>query len=264
MPELPEVQTIVTGLQNKILPKEIREIIELRSGTIIPKIPITKLGRIDSISRRGKYIIIHTSEKYNLVIHLRMTGKLILESALGRTSAHARAEIIFTDDTKLIFDDVRTFGKIQIMRDTEEVEVFCRLGAEPLSGDFHEKYLAEKLHGRKAPIKNVLLDQSVIAGLGNIYVSEILFRCKIDPRMAAEDISTPQIGLLVEHTKKVLQEAIAHNGTTISDYRSVEDKTGEFQNFLKVYGKKTCECGHEISRIKQAGRSTYLCEKCQK
>ncbi|MDO9577035.1 MAG: bifunctional DNA-formamidopyrimidine glycosylase/DNA-(apurinic or apyrimidinic site) lyase [Candidatus Cloacimonadales bacterium] len=263
MPELPEVQTIINGLNQKILRKEIQEIIEFRPGTIIWQIPFTSLGKVVSISRRGKYILLQTSNKINLIIHLRMTGKLVFETDLSKSSTHSRAEIIFRDKTKLIFNDIRTFGKIQIMKKDEEIAAFQNLGVEPLSEEFDAKYLRNELKNKKAPIKNILLDQRVLAGLGNIYVAEILFRCKIDPRKQGNELDLKQLKLIVLHTKTVLEEAIKHNGTTISDYRSVEDKSGEFQNFLKVYGKKTCECGAEISKIKQAGRSTYFCAVCQ-
>lgn len=263
MPELPEVQTIITGLNRRVLGKEIHEITELRPGTIIQQMPITIFGNISSISRKGKYIILQTSVGIKLIIHLRMTGKLIYEIDLKKTAKHSRAEIIFSDKTKLIFNDIRTFGKIQIMKENEEIKALQNLGVEPLSPEFDEKYLKDKLKTKKAPIKNIMLDQRVLAGLGNIYVAEILFRCKIDPRTSGDKLKAAQIKAIVLQTKTVLQEAIKHNGTTISDYRSVEDKSGEFQNFLKVYGKQTCECGAEILKIKQAGRSTYFCPKCQ-
>jgi len=263
MPELPEVQTIINGLNKKVLGKEIQEIIELRSGTIDWQFPVTSLGKINSFSRRGKYIIIQTSNKNKLVVHLRMTGKLIFETDLSNTSSHSRAEIVFSDKTKLIFDDVRTFGNIQVMKQNDEFPTILNLGVEPLSDEFNSEYLKNKLNNRKAPIKNVLLDQKVIAGLGNIYVAEILFRAKVHPITPANKIKITALKSIVLETKSVLQEAIKHNGTTISDYRSIEDKTGEFQNFLKVYGKKICECGAEIHKLKQAGRSTYFCKECQ-
>lgn len=263
MPELPEVQTIINGLNQKVLGKEIQEIVELRPRTVEWQFPVSSLGKINSVSRRGKYIIIQTSSKYKLVIHLRMTGKLIFEKDLNKTSNHTRAEIIFKNKTKLIFDDVRTFGKIQIINSNEKIKALQKLGVEPLSDDFNTEYLKNELKNRKAPIKNVLLDQEVIAGLGNIYVAEILFRAKVHPAIPANKIKTTDLKRIVSETKSVLQEAIKHNGTTISDYRSVEDKTGEFQNFLRVYGKETCECGAMIQKIKQAGRSTYFCMECQ-
>lgn len=264
MPELPEVQTIINGLTRKVLGKEIEEINELRAGTVVWQNPVTSLGKINSISRRGKYILMQTSNNFKLVIHLRLTGKLIFETDLAKTSDHARAELVFSDNTKLIFNDIRTFGKIQILKINEKIEALQKLGVEPLSDNFDTRYLKNKLKNRKAPIKNILLDQRVIAGLGNIYVAEILFRSKIDPRIPGNKLKKKKLESIVSETKKVLQEAIKYNGTTISDYRSVEDKTGEFQNFLKVYRKENCECGHQIKKIKQAGRSTYYCPVCQK
>lgn len=266
MPELPEVQTIINGLNKKVISKTISSIIEKRRGTIIfgENIKICEFGKIENIKRRGKYIIIKTSKDLKLIIHLRMTGKLIFEKDLNNSSSHSRAEIIFSDKTKLIFDDVRTFGKIQIINVNKTINSLQKLGVEPLSNKFDAEYLKNEIKNRKAPIKNVLLDQKVIAGLGNIYVAEILFRAKVHPATLANKIKTTDLKRIVSETKSVLQEAIKHNGTTISDYRSVEDKTGEFQNFLRVYGKETCECGAMIQKIKQAGRSTYFCEECQK
>ena len=266
MPELPEVQTIVTGLNEKILNKKIISIYENRKGTVqnFVEIPICEIGSIISISRRGKYIILETSNEYKFVIHLRMTGKLIFEKSLEKKSAHERAYFIFEDKTKLIFDDTRTFGKIQIYKKDDKIESLEKLGLEPLSNELTAEYLKKKFENRKSSIKYLLLNQSIIAGLGNIYVCEILFRAKISPQKSGNKLSLKKINLIVKKTKEVLTEAIKFNGTTISDYRSVEDKTGEFQKFLKVYGKKECEKGHQIKRIKQAGRSTYYCPDCQK
>lgn len=266
MPELPEVQTIINGLNQKVISKTITSIIEKRQGTLIfgEDINICEFGIIESVERRGKYIIIKTSEDLKLIVHLRMTGKLIFEKDINSTSSHSRAEILFSDKTKLIFDDVRTFGKIQIVDKNERINALQKLGIEPLSSEFDAEYLKSKIRNRKAPIKNVLLDQTVISGLGNIYVAEILFRTKIHPATPANNITITKLKRIINETKIVLQEAIKQNGTTISDYRSVEDKTGEFQNFLKVYGKKICECGAMIQKIKQAGRSTYFCGECQK
>ncbi len=265
MPELPEVQTIINGLVQTVMSKTISSIIEKREGTLVfgEDISICEFGKIESIDRRGKYIIIETSKDLKLIIHLRMTGKLIFEKDINNTSSHSRAEIIFSDKTKLIFDDVRTFGKIQIVNSKDKISALQKLGIEPLSIKFDAEYLKNIFSNRKAPIKNVLLDQTVVAGLGNIYVAEILFRAKVYPITPANKIKIATLKRIVSETKNVLQQAIKYNGTTISDYRSVEDKTGEFQNFLRVYGKKICECGAMIQKIKQAGRSTYFCGECQ-
>ncbi len=264
MPELPEVQTIINGLNQKVLGKEIKKINELRSGTVIWQNSVTDFGEIKSIWRRGKYILMQTSNDYKLVIHLRMTGKLIFEKHMTKTSNHARAEIFFCDKTKLIFDDVRTFGKIQIYKKEDDIDSLKKLGLEPVSKDFDEKYLKRKFINRKSPIKSLLLNQNIIAGLGNIYANEILYRAKISPLKKGNKLSLKKLKTIVEKTKEVLEQAIKYNGTTISDYRSVEDKTGKFQNFLNVYNKEYCKCGHQIKKIKQAGRSTYYCPVCQK
>ena len=265
MPELPEVQTIINGLNQYVIGLNLSAILEKRKGTIIWSggANICELGSISKISRRGKYIIIYTSSRLKIIVHLRMTGKLIYEDNLAETSAHSRAEMIFSNNTKIIFDDVRTFGKIWIMNEDDEFEPFTRLGVEPLNAEFNFEYLKTKMNRTRA-IKNIILDQNIIAGLGNIYACEILYRAKINPKKAGKDLTNKQIHLLVEETKIVLTEAIKHNGTTISDYRSVEDKSGEFQNFLNVYQKQYCKCNEKISKIKQAGRSTYYCKACQK
>ncbi|MBC8384505.1 MAG: bifunctional DNA-formamidopyrimidine glycosylase/DNA-(apurinic or apyrimidinic site) lyase [Candidatus Cloacimonetes bacterium] len=266
MPELPEVQTVVNGLNEKVLGKNIISIFEDRKGTIqnFVQEPICEFGSISKISRRGKFIIMETSKDLKFVIHLRMTGKLIFEKYPERKSTHERANFIFEDKTKLIFDDTRTFGKIQIYQKKDKIESLEKLGLEPLSDNFTSEYLKLKFENRQAPIKNLLLNQSIIAGLGNIYVCEILFRAKISPQKQGNKLSFKKIDMIVIKTKEVLTEAIKYNGTSISDYRNVDNKSGEFQKFLKVYGKKTCECGSDICKIKQAGRSTYFCEKCQK
>lgn len=266
MPELPEVQTIVSELKKKVLKKKIISLFEHRMGTVQNFMgkKNCEFGAINSIKRRGKYIIFETSENLQIIFHLRMTGKLIFENESEKSSKYSRAEIIFSDNSKLIFDDVRAFGKIQIYQQNAKIESIEKLGVEPLTDDFNEKYLKNILKNKKAPIKNLLLNQHLVAGLGNIYVAELLYRAKISPKKEGRELTSKEIAKIVKQTKLVLQEAIKHNGTTISDYRSIYNKTGEFQNFLKVYQKKVCECGNEISRIKQAGRSTYYCSKCQK
>ncbi len=264
MPELPEVQTVINGLREKVSGKNIKLIKELRKGTVIWHTEADTIGRITKIDRRGKYIIIHTDMDYKIVIHLRMTGKLIFETDYKLTAKHTRAEIKFSDQTKLIFNDVRTFGKIEIFLKDQPVKGIENLGVEPLSEEFNFSYLKEKIKNRKAPIKNILLDQSVVAGLGNIYVCEILFRTGISPTREGRKLTGRQIKSIVAETKIVLEEALKNNGTTISDYRNVDDKSGEFQNFLRVYGKEKCNCGSDITRIKQAGRSTYYCRQCQR
>lgn len=264
MPELPEVQTIMDGLQLHITDKQISRITEYRKGTLLSHCPVTVFGNVSSLERRGKYLIMNTSEAVKIIIHLGMTGKLIYMKEPDKKPSHCRAEIVFSDGSSIFFDDVRTFGKIHIYRLTDQVSAFNNMGPEPLTNDLNESYLWEKLKDKKAPIKNVLMNQHIVAGLGNIYAMEILHRAHIDPRKESKSLSKGAIKEIVKQTKIVLKEAMIHNGTSVSDYRSIEDKEGEFQNFLRVYQKDRCRCGTVINRVKMAGRSTYFCPECQK
>lgn len=264
MPELPEVETVVRELREKILGKELESVEELRTGTVCDsRNDERELGTIEAVKRRGKYIIIESDSGYVILVHLRMTGKLIFSEHDDEVSSHCRAELRFRDGSILYFDDIRTFGTIDILPQ-KELMLEKKLGIEPLSNDFNAEYLLAKFKNRKAPVKNLLLNQKVVAGLGNIYVCEILYRSGVSPVRRGDSITEKEAEQIVADTKQVLREAIDSNGTTISDYRRVDDKQGEFQNFLRVYGKKQCSCGAEIIRIKQGGRSTYYCGSCQR
>jgi formamidopyrimidine-DNA glycosylase len=267
MPELPEVETVLRGVLSELLDKEIEGLDCLYPGTVIIDPQAGKKpfpARVVSGERRGKYLLLHLSGGHTLIIHLRMTGKLVQSKHLQESSKHERACFRLRGGAKLHFIDIRTFGKIIICRTGNVSQYLPSLGAEPLSEDFTVEYLHKVLHGKKTPVKNALLDQSIIAGLGNIYVCEILYRSKVDPETSAGNLTDKQLRSVVKHTKTVLSEAIANNGTSISDFRRIDDKTGEFQNFLRVYQKETCPKGHPIKRIKQGGRSTFYCPVCQK
>lgn len=282
MPELPEVETIARELREKIIGKSIERIEELRLNTVSDKdySGLVNLGTVESVSRRGKYLIISTAPEkarivrgkngsdsdsgYCLLIHLRMTGKLIYQSHEAVGDKHTRAIISFTDRTKLLFNDVRTFGSISIIKSSDRPGALCKLGYEPFSPDFSAKSITPLLAKRKTTVKNFLLDQRFIAGLGNIYANEILYACKISPLKMTSELTKEEITSLVSQTKKILKNAIKHNGTSISDFRRVDDKSGSFQNFLKIYGKKSCKEGHSVTRIKTQGRSTFYCPQCQK
>lgn len=266
MPELPEVQTVLNGLQKAISGKAIKDIDTYYPGTVIYSDDLPEglfPRRLTGFERRGKYILIGLEGGLSLIIHLRMTGKLIYNPNPGDIVAHERARIWLEGGEAVHFVDIRTFGKIILCSTCNRDERLPCLGPEPLGKEFNATYLSTALKGRKAPIKNALLDQRLIAGLGNIYVLEILYRAGIDPRRPAADITASEIKILVRHTRQVLAEALAANGTTVSDFRSIDDKTGDFQNFLRVYQKKTCPKGHQIEVIKQAGRSSFFCPICQ-
>lgn len=265
MPELPEVQTVVNDLSKIIVDKEISSIEEYYPNTLrIECEESNYCSQVLAVERRGKYILILLHNGFSIIVHLRMTGKLIYEENEQELLKHERARIVFTDESYLRFDDVRTFGTIDCLKQSNFPEYFSKLGIEPLSPEFNYEYLKENSKNITSPIKSYLLDQSKIAGLGNIYVCEVLYRTGIHPLTKANNITPKRLKNLVSEIKVVLNQAIECNGTTISDYRRVDDKTGSFQNFLQVYGKEFCPKEHPIDKIKIGGRSTYFCPICQK
>ncbi|HOY84465.1 MAG TPA: bifunctional DNA-formamidopyrimidine glycosylase/DNA-(apurinic or apyrimidinic site) lyase [Candidatus Syntrophosphaera sp.] len=267
MPELPEVQTVLDGVANELKGKEIRGLDCFYPGTVVrdPELPGQVFpAKFLSHRRRGKYMILELEGGISVIIHLRMTGKLVTDEAMTGTSTHERACFLLSGLEKLHFIDIRTFGKIVLCKTDNLGKFMPELGVEPLSAEFGGAYLGKVLKGRKTPIKNALLDQRLIAGLGNIYACEILFRAKLDPRTPAGQLSLPKLRKLAAETKAVLREAISMNGTSISDFRRVDDKTGQFQHFLRVYQKELCPKGHKIAKIKQGGRGTFYCPVCQK
>lgn len=267
MPELPEVETVLRGLRRKINGMPICQLDSLYNGTVIYDMDIVQPlfpAEVTEFERRGKYIILHLASKNALIIHLRMTGKLIYTEEENEEAKHVRALLSLTGCARVLFNDIRTFGKIIVAPETKINNYLPELGPEPLSEEFDEQYLKQALKKKSAPIKNALLDQAIVAGLGNIYVCEILYRAKVNPQTQANALTPAKLKSIVLHTKEVIAEAISHNGTSVSDYRQIDDKTGSFQNFLRVYQKEACPQGHPIKRIKQAGRSTFYCPVCQK
>jgi formamidopyrimidine-DNA glycosylase len=266
MPELPEVESVVKALQKVIWGKTVISFQEYRDNTVRNRLKkeISLPFQIKSLNRRGKYILFRTNKDFLLIAHLRMTGKFIYLVSKIFDDTFIRASFCFDDDTLLLFRDVRTFGTLDFVLFSEEEDYFKNLGIEPLENDFTADYLFENLHKRNAPVKNLLLNQNIVAGLGNIYVSEILHRAGISPLKRGNELRFIDCEKIVKQSKQVLQEAIEKNGTTIHDFHNIDFKTGEFQNFLQVYQKKQCSCGTEIIKIKQAGRSTFYCPACQK
>ena len=266
MPELPEVQTVLDGVVASIGKRKLNSLECFYPGTVIRSPQLTQdplPARLANHRRRGKYIILDLEGGHNLVIHLRMTGKLVWDEDAGPCHIHERACFRLEGKRRMRFIDPRTFGKI-ILCPTSEVENYLpALGAEPLEAEFNPSYLKTRLQGRKMPIKSALLDQKVVAGLGNIYVCEVLFRAGIHPDTPSGQIKLPSLKNIVLHTKKVLKEALANNGTSISDFRRVDDKEGGFQEFLRVYQKQACPLGHPIQKSKHAGRGTFFCPVCQ-
>ncbi len=271
MPELPEVQTIVNELSEALIGKTILDCQILRTSIIQGNtkafLKNIKNSTIEKICRKGKYIIITFTNSYCLITHLKMTGKFIVQNNSSRNHKHDRVIFHIKNGQKLIFNDMRCFGKMELVRDITEHVGIRNLGWDPWDKDLTYKNFLKKIATRKTSIKAILMDQKIIAGLGNIYVSEILYKVGLHPLKKPNSITPKQASLIIDSTKKILAQALHCNGTSISDYRRVDEKQGEFQNFLKVYGKEgqpCVKCASLIKRIVQQQRSSFFCPKCQK
>ena len=272
MPELPEVETIVKELRSEISGDIISTVEILRSNPIVQgnldKFKLELKGKeFVDITRRAKYLIFHLKPKSFLIAHLRMTGKFIVRDYLAEPSRYTRVWFLLKSGRILFFDDVRCFGTLEIQKNLNASKSLLKLGIEPLSKEMNPNFFLKKLSNSKREIKSVLLDQKIVAGLGNIYVSEILFRSKIHPKSEVCNLQRNDWRNIAKYSQIILKKAIKNNGTTISDFRRVDDKTGKFQQFLRVYGKanQPCpKCGIPIQRIIQQQRSTFFCLECQK
>ncbi|MFH1326414.1 MAG: bifunctional DNA-formamidopyrimidine glycosylase/DNA-(apurinic or apyrimidinic site) lyase [Candidatus Falkowbacteria bacterium] len=294
MPELPEVETIRKDLFRKILNKKIKDVAIkkprlVKSGAI--KFKKELIGNVfKKINRRGKLLYIKLQTGKFLLIHLKMTGQLIYQK--GRqviAGGHGQpkidelpnkfSHIIFTfnDNSQLFFNDMRQFGYMKIIDKDELEKVLADYGAEPLDKEFTLVRFREILHGKKISIKQLLLNQKFIAGIGNIYADEICFYAKVKPSRAIFSLSESEIKKLYQGCKKIIKQAIAKRGTTFNNYRDANGNKGSFIKFLKVYGRagevcKRCQPkagaprAHKtgvIKKIKQGGRGTHYCNKCQ-
>ncbi len=271
MPELPEVETVVRELNKEICGDSISAVEIFRSNPIIQGDLDVFQNQLEGrtfkqISRRAKYLIFHLIPSGYMVAHMRMTGKFIVCSPIDVPSKYNRVWFHLSSGKMMIFDDVRCFGTLEVYQKLSDSKSLNKLGIEPLSENLTVNYFKSKVSASKREVKSILLDQQIIAGLGNIYVSEILFRSRISPLRITQTISQKEWAHIIKHTQSVLKDAIENNGTTISDFRRVDDKTGKFQQFLKVYDKKDqpcTNCGIPIQRIIQQQRSTFFCSKCQ-
>jgi formamidopyrimidine-DNA glycosylase len=290
MPELPEVETIKRGLSEKIIGKKITDIEVLNIKSFIgDKKDVIGFEIID-IVRRAKVIQIKLSNGFNLLFHLKMTGQIIhehkvknggeiIDFAGGHPShdwhaklpnSNTRIIFDFDDNSKLFFNDMRKFGWCKVLANSEVEEIFAKsYGLEPLDADFTVEYLLEKakrILNRNA--KQFLMDQSICAGMGNIYTDEALFDAGIMPTRKIRDIKISEWKTLIASMQKVLNMGIKYGGTTDSDYVDIDGKKGGMQNYLKVYHKQgtlcSAGCGGEIEQIRVGGRGTHYCPKCQK
>lgn len=278
MPELPEVETVRRGLQKQLPGLTISAAKVLRPESIGHPSPSAFAKQIvnhtfQSIDRRGKYLLINLSDGAGLAVHLRMSGRmLIVDSGKSKKPGpHVRVTLTMNGGKQLWFEDMRVFGRMWYVAPGESfddiVSGLADLGIEPLQGQLNAKYLKSAFSNRKQPIKSALLDQTVIAGIGNIYADESLHISGVAPTAPANSLSNKQYGILAENIIAVLANAIELGGSSIRDYVNSEGVNGNYQHSAFVYGRegKPCtKCKTVISRIKLAGRSSHFCPRCQR
>jgi len=275
MPELPEVETIRRGIQPlegaNLVGVEVRET-RLRQPVDRGALEDLLGRRIEKIGRRAKYLLIRMEGGGGMIVHLGMSGRLLLLDAGEPIAAHDHVSWWFQRDgieSELRFQDPRRFGLVAAAagRPIDEHPLLARLGPEPLDDGFSVAHLRAEADGSRRPVKNALMDSGFVAGVGNIYASEALWRARVNPKTAAGRISARRWAAIRESVRDVLGEAIEAGGTTLSDFRGASGDPGYFQFDLHVYdraGSACSRCGGTIRRIVQAGRATYYCAGCQR
>lgn len=283
MPELPEVETVRRGLQPAMEGKRI-ERADIRRPDLRWPFPENFKQRLEgnvvqTLRRRSKYLLADLTSGETLLIHLGMSGRMVVSGQApgifvqnhAMPEKHDHVILHMQGDARITFNDPRRFGAMDLL-DTATADthpLLKAIGPEPLGNSFNAPYLVERLRGRKMPIKSALLDQKIVAGLGNIYVCEALHRAGISPKRAAGNISATRLGALVPIIRDVLEEAIEAGGSSLRDHRQANGELGYFQKQFAAYGREgapcsTPGCSGTITRIVQSGRSTFWCPTCQR
>ena len=283
MPELPEVETVRRGL------------LPVMEGQVIARAQVNRPdlrwpfpagmadrltgAQVQALRRRSKYILADLSTGETLLIHLGMSGRMLISGAqLGvfhhehpAPAKHDHVVLDMGNGARVTFNDARRFGAMDLLptATAEAHPLLSVLGPEPLGNDFHEGHLAARLKGRATPIKSALLDQHLVAGLGNIYVCEVLFRAGIHPARLARDVTPSEVARLVPLIRQVLEEAIEAGGSSLRDYRQADGELGYFQHNFRVYDREgeactAAGCAASLQRIVQSGRSSFFCPSCQR
>ena len=275
MPELPEVETVRCGLALRMSGRAIVSA-ELRRADLRRPFPPALAARLDGarigmLHRRGKYILIEIDEDGFLLLHLGMSGRVTAGGEALPAGPHDHVLLTLDDGTVIRFNDARRFGTIDYVRRDEAARhpLLAGLGPEPLEDGFDGAYLADRLAGRLSSVKAALLDQRIVAGLGNIYVCEALYRANVSPRRLAGSVGRGRAERLVAAIRSVLGEAIAAGGSSLRDYVQADGELGYFQHRWAVYGREGepcpgCNCAEGVRRIVQSGRSTFYCAKRQR
>jgi formamidopyrimidine-DNA glycosylase len=271
LPELPEVETIRRQLAPRVEGRALAEVAvdDPRWCAPLPagEVEAALTGRrVDQLGRRGKYLVWHLDGELHLLMHLRMTGTLLLDPPDG--TPYGRVRLTLDDGTRLSFCDPRRFGTGELARSSDELAAFfaARLGVEPLGPDFTAERLRELARGRSAPIKAFLLDQRTVAGVGNIYADEALFRARIHPLRPAGALRPIQLAALRDAVVAALSAGIEAGGATIDDFRHADGVSGAFQDEFLVHrrqGEPCPRCGTPVRKMVAGGRGTYACEHCQ-
>lgn len=283
MPELPEVETVRRGL------------VPVMEGAVISRADVNRPDlrwpfpdrmasrlsgqKVERLRRRSKYILADLASGESLLIHLGMSGRMLISGdPLGKfthdhpaTEKHDHVVLHMSNGARITFNDPRRFGAMDLL-DTataDQHKLLATIGPEPLGNDFHEAHLIAALKDRNMPIKSALLDQRIVAGLGNIYVCETLYRAGINPARKAGQLSKPRVAALVPIIRQVLSEAIDAGGSSLRDFRQADGELGYFQHSFDVYGRegepcRTSDCSSVIERIVQSGRSSFYCPTCQR
>jgi formamidopyrimidine-DNA glycosylase len=276
MPELPEVETVARGLALRLTGRRVTQLVLNRADLRAPLPPGLAARiegrRVERIARRAKYLLFHLDGGGVLIAHLGMSGRLVLGTEDEEAAKHDHVVFRFEDGTVLRFNDARRFGLIDYAATEDELARHPRLahlGPEPLGNGFNGPVLAAALAGKATPLKAALLDQTIVAGLGNIYVCESLYWARLSPRRRAGTVTGARADALAAAIRAVLERAIAAGGSSLRDYVQASGELGYFQHHWAVYGKEgercpDCDCAGAIRRIAQAGRSTFYCAKRQR
>jgi formamidopyrimidine-DNA glycosylase len=273
MPELPEVETVRAWLEPKLVGRRLDRV-EIHDTRLTRPFDPAEVAaelqgeQVAALDRRGKYLVVRFESGRVLLIHLRMTGQLLhANGSPAVDEAHRRAVVRLDDGSDVIYRDVRRFGTWLLVEPGElDAYLDVRVGREPLAPDFTAKRLSEALAGRRAPVKAALLDQRRLAGVGNIYADEALWRARIHPLRPAGELSHDDVRALHRGIRAALNVGIARQGATLSTYRTPDGSRGRMQNEFKVYGRldEPCaRCGTPIEKIRAAGRGTWFCPQCQ-
>lgn len=279
MPELPEVETVCRGLAPVMEGRVLASVVQRRPNlrTPFPDDFVAKLTgrRVNQLTRRAKYVMAYLDDGQVLLIHLGMSGRMTViepknDSDLPEAGKHDHVDFVMDSGVLVRFNDPRRFG-LMALTDMDALAnhpMLAGIGPEPLGNQFNAAMLAEALVKRKSPIKTTLLDQRLVAGLGNIYVCEALFRSRIDPQRLANSLTRDEIDLLYREIRAVLEDAIRAGGSSLRDHRQANGELGYFQHNFRIYGREgepciTPECGGTVGRLVQGGRSTFYCPVCQ-